>query len=199
MASRKPRTVMYRRKREHKTSYPKRLKLLLSGKKRIVVRLTNSRVIAQLVEFTPKGDKILAGVDSFALRKYGWKYSCKNIPAAYLTGFLLGRKAKDKKFKDTSVLDTGLNYPQHKGRIYAFLKGALDAGISVPHGETDLFPEEKKIEGQHVQEYGEKIKGNKDVYERQFAQYLKSNSAPENMAAAFMQVKQKITGQTKNE
>ena len=88
-------------------------------------------------------------------------------------------------------MDTGLNYPQHKGRIYAFLKGALDAGISVPHGETDLFPEEKKIEGQHVQEYGEKIKGNKDVYERQFAQYLKSNSAPENMAAAFMQVKQK--------
>ena len=44
-----------------------------------------------------------------------------------------------------------------------------------------------------------KIKGNKDAYERQFAQYLKSNSAPENMAAAFTQVKQKITGQTKNE
>ena len=159
MASRKPRTVVYRRKREQKTSYPKRLKLLLSGKKRIVVRLTNSRVIAQLVEFTPNGDKILVGVDSFALRKYGWKYSCKNIPAAYLTGFLLGRKAKDKKFKDESVLDTGFNSPQHKGRIYAFLKGALDAGISVPHGEKDLFPEDKKIQGQHVQEYGEKNQG----------------------------------------
>ena len=88
MVNRKPRTVPYRRKRENKTNYLKRLKLLLSRKGRLVVRFTNRKVVAQLVEFTPKGDKVLVATDSFALRKLGWQYSCKNLPAAYLTGFL---------------------------------------------------------------------------------------------------------------
>ena len=64
MVSRKPRTVPYRRKRENKTNYLKRLKLLISRKGRLVVRFTNKRVLAQLVEFTSKGDKVLVGVDS---------------------------------------------------------------------------------------------------------------------------------------
>ncbi|MEK6899538.1 MAG: 50S ribosomal protein L18 [Nanoarchaeota archaeon] len=133
MATQKPRTVLYRRKRELKTRYSKRLKLLLSGKKRVVVRLTNTRVIAQLVEFTPKGDKVLLGVDSSALKQFGWTYSAKSIPAAYLTGLSLGVKAKEKKINEEVVLDTGLRSPLHKGRTYAFLKGAVDAGLKVPH------------------------------------------------------------------
>lgn len=194
MATQKPRTVFYRRKREHKTSYAKRLKLLQSGKKRLVVRLTNSKIIAQVVEFTPAGDKVLVGVDSFALRKYGWNYSCKNFSAAYLTGLLLGTKMKEKKYKETVVLDTGFKSPLHKGKTYAFLKGAVDAGVSVPHSGKDLFPDEKKIQGMHVQEYAVKLKGDKNAYEKQFAQYLKSTAEPEKMAAVFAQVKQKIAG-----
>ena|SRR3989338_2782989 len=194
MASKKPRTVLYRRKREQKTSYSKRLKLLLSGKKRLVVRFTNSKVLAQIVEFTPQGDKVLVGVDSAGLKKYGWKYSCKNFPAAYLTGLLLGRKAKEKEFKEVVVLDTGFNSPLHKGKAYAFLKGVVDAGITVPHSKEDLFPDEKTIQGAQVQEYALKLKADKDAYNRQFAQYLKSATGPESLTAAFMQVKQKIIG-----
>ncbi|MBU1974265.1 MAG: 50S ribosomal protein L18, partial [Nanoarchaeota archaeon] len=55
MARRKPKQVLYRRKREGRTNYAKRLTMLIARKTRLVVRLTNQRVIAQLIEFTPQG------------------------------------------------------------------------------------------------------------------------------------------------
>ncbi len=188
MVAQKPRTVLYRRKRENKTNYLKRLKLLLSRKGRLVVRFTNKRVIAQLVEFTPKGDKVLVGVDSTTLRKHGWLYSCKNVPAAYLTGFMFGKKVAEKKYKGEMIFDTGFKSPLHRGKYYAFLKGALDAGAKVPHGGEGLFPDDKKIQGAHIQDYASKVKDNKV----QFAQYLKSNAAPQSMSSTFTQVKQKL-------
>src|SRR3989344_4741987 len=190
MVNRKPRTVMYRRKRENKTNYLKRLKLLLSRKGRLVVRFSNKRVLAQLIEFTGKGDKVLVGVDSSALRKSGWQYSCKNLPAAYLTGFLFGKKVAEKKYKGEMIFDTGFKSPLHKGKYYAFLKGVLDAGVNVPHGGKDLFPDDKKIQGVHIQDYAGKMKGAHN--KAQFAQYLKSNAAPESISSAFAQVKQKL-------
>ena len=83
MANKRPKTVLYRRKRERKTNYSKRLKLLLAKKNRLVVRFTNQHIIAQFVQFTITGDKVLVGVNSSALKKSGWKNSCKNISAAY--------------------------------------------------------------------------------------------------------------------
>ncbi len=189
MAAQKPRTVLYRRKHEGKTNYSKRLKLLFSRKGRLVVRWSNRKIIAQLVQFTPQGDKVLVSTDSLALRKYGWSYSCKNLPAAYLTGFLFGKKAAERKYKEEMVLDTGFKHPLHKGKIYAFLKGVLDAGIKVPHGGEGLFPDEERIQGKHIQDYAGKVRGDKV----RFAQYLKSNAAPENIPLIFTQVKQKIS------
>jgi large subunit ribosomal protein L18 len=111
------------------------------------------------------------------------------LPAAYLTGFMFGKKVAEKKYKGEMVFDTGFKSPLHKGKYYAFLKGALDAGVHVPHGGKDLFPDDKKIQGAHIQDYAGKAKGNKV----QFAQYLKSNAAPENMSSVFTQVKQKLS------
>ena len=108
MATKKPRTVLYRRKREKKTNYSKRLKLILSGKERVVLRFTNQKIIVQLVKFEAKGDKILLGADSFALKKWGWSYSCKNLPAAYLTGLMFGKEAL-KKGHDNVKLDIEKN------------------------------------------------------------------------------------------
>ncbi|HLD40066.1 MAG TPA: 50S ribosomal protein L18 [Candidatus Nanoarchaeia archaeon] len=192
MVNRKPRTVLYRRKRENKTNYLKRLKLLLSRKGRLVVRFTNKKIVAQLVEFTPKGDKVLVGTDSFNLRKFGWQYSCKNLPAAYLTGLLFGKKVAEKKYKGEMVFDTGFKSPLHKGKYYAFLKGALDAGATIPHSGKDLFPDDKTIQGAHIQDYAGKLKKASPGSKVQFAEYLKSNAAPESMSSAFAQVKQKI-------
>ena len=193
MASKKPKPVLYRRKRERKTRYSKRLKLLLSGKLRLVVRITNQKVIAQLVEFTPQGDKVIVGVDSFALKKLGWNYSGNNFPAAYLTGLLLGKKALEKEIKE-AILDTGFKAPLKKGKFYAFLKGVLDSGFEVPHGTEEVFPDEERISGKHIEVYATKLKENKELYERQFAKCLKSKVEPEQISVLFEKIKQKIMG-----
>ena len=139
-------TVAYRRKRERKTNYRKRVRLLLSRKPRLVVRLSNQRVLGQVIEFHPQGDKVLAGIDSSSLKKKGWVGSCQNVPAAYVTGFLLGAIAKGKNCRQ-AVFDTGTR--SGSSRLYAFLRGALDAGLEVPH-DSAIFPSSERLQGKHL-------------------------------------------------
>lgn len=140
--------ITYHRKREGKTNYKKRLRLLQSRKKRLVIRRTNKYVIAQIVEYKPSGDVVVVSSNSKALTKLNWKYSCKNLPASYLTGLMLSKKAKDKKVLE-AILDLGLQTPIKKSRIYAVLKGVVDGGISIPCSE-DIFPGEERLSGKHI-------------------------------------------------
>jgi large subunit ribosomal protein L18 len=148
MVNRKPKTVQYRRRRESKTDYGKRLRLLTSTKPRVIVRFTNNKIIAQVIEFTSKGDIVKVGISSDSLKKLGWSASTKNLPAAYLTGYLLAKNAAKAGVKE-AILDTGLKRPLHKGKIFAFLKGVIEGGLNVPHSE-DVFPNNDRIEGQHL-------------------------------------------------
>jgi large subunit ribosomal protein L18 len=141
--------VKPRRHRERKTDYHSRLKLLRSKKPRIVVRKSLRAIRVQFVEYSPQGDKILASALSHELMKeYGWKYSMSSTPAAYLTGFLAGKRAKEKGIKQ-GVLDIGLNHPTVGGILFASLKGVLDAGISCPH-DAQMLPKEERIYGAHL-------------------------------------------------
>jgi large subunit ribosomal protein L18 len=151
MTNRKPRTVAYRRKREGKTNYRKRLNLLLASVPRLVVRVTNKKIIVQLVDFKNTGDLVLVGVDSSALKKYGWDFSFKNLPAAYLVGYLAGKKAAAKDIKK-AVLDLGFKPPIKGNKIYACLKGVLDSGLTVAHS-PEVFPSEERLSGKHIQKF----------------------------------------------
>jgi len=142
--------IHFRRRREGKTNYRKRLKLLLSGKPRLVYRRTLKYIIGQIIDFDKKGDKTLVGITSKILRKYGWKFACDNTPASYLTGYLLGKMALSKGVNE-AVLDIGLYTSTKGGRMYAFAKGAIDAGLSVPCSE-EMFPSEERIKGLHINE-----------------------------------------------
>ncbi|MCC5994054.1 MAG: 50S ribosomal protein L18 [Candidatus Aenigmarchaeota archaeon] len=142
--------IHFRRRREGKTNYRKRLKLLLSGKPRLVYRKTLKYIIGQIIEFDKKGDKTLVGITSKILQKYGWKFACDNTPASYLTGYLLGKMALFKGIKE-AILDIGLYTSTKGGRMYAFAKGAIDAGLSVPCSE-EMFPSEDRIKGLHISE-----------------------------------------------
>ena len=148
MASKKPKTIPQRRKREGKTDFKKRLHLLLAKKPRLVIRTTNQSIIAQIIEFTPKGDLIKAGVSSTELKKKGWNHSLKNLPAAYLTGILIGKKALENNIKE-AILDLGFKTPIKGNKIYACLKGVIDAGLTVPHS-PEVFPTEDRISGKHI-------------------------------------------------
>lgn len=118
-----------------------------SGKPRAVVRGSHSGMTVQLIEYSVEGDRVLATATFQDLKKLGWKFPTKNIEASYLTGLLAGMRAKRSKVKE-AVLDIGLHEPIAGSRVFAALKGLLDAGLSVPHGDS-ILPLEKKLTGEH--------------------------------------------------
>ncbi len=120
MASKKAKPVLYRRKRERKTDYKRRLKLLESGIPRVVLRNSNSKLTAQIVKFDVKGDKVLVGVDSNSLKKQGWDFSKKSFPAFYLTGLNLAKVAKSKNIKGDLIFDAGLKVHLKKVKFILF-------------------------------------------------------------------------------
>jgi len=147
--------VKMRRRREGKTDYRKRLELLKSGKPRVIARKTNKRIIIQIAEYHEDGDRILLTVTSDMLKDYGWNRSFKSIPAAYLTGYLAGKKAVEWKI-GSCVLDIG-RHPAISGtRLFAALKGMVDAGLKIPHSE-EVYPDEDRLHGKHIGDDVEKL------------------------------------------
>ena len=140
--------VPFRRKREGRTNYKKRLALLKSGKLRLVVRNSLKNVWIQIVEYHDDGDKVLMTVHSRELKKYGWTGYLKNLPAAYLTGLLCGLKAK-KQGLNGLVLDAGLKRLVKGNITYGALKGVVDSGLDIAHGEG-IFPSDERIQGKHI-------------------------------------------------
>ena len=140
--ARGPKHVVYfRRRREGKTDYAKRLALVKSRETRMVVRKTNSAVIVQFVNFTPEGDKTVVTVNSNKLTKlFAWP-SKRNIYTAYLTGLYAGKEAKKKNISKF-VLDIGLQRPTKGNVLFAALKGAIDAGLSTAYNE-EMVPAAK--------------------------------------------------------
>ncbi len=161
----------FKRRAAGKTDYHKRLTLLKSKKPRLVVRKSLRYITAHLSQFDLKGDVTMVSATSRELKKLGWKFSCDSTPAAYLVGLLVGKKAKAKKVGE-AILDSGL-YPSTKGsRIYAVVKGAVDAGLDIPVSE-DTLPADDRVSGEHLAKFNDRFE-----------------SLPEN----FKAVKQKILG-----
>ncbi|MEE9564221.1 MAG: 50S ribosomal protein L18 [Candidatus Hydrothermarchaeaceae archaeon] len=178
--------VAPRRRRERKTDYKKRLKLLLSGKPRVIIRRTSRHTIVQIIDYDPEGDKVIASAHSNELKTYNWKGSTSNTSAAYLTGLLCGTKARKKGTKD-AVLDTGLSLGSSK--VFAALKGVLDSGLEIPYKDK-ILPNEKRIRGEHVASYAESIKDKK----KRFSKYIEKGLDPTELPKHFDAVVSKVKG-----
>lgn len=135
------------RRKDQKTDYEQRLQLIKSDKPRAVVRTSNNHTRVHISEYNPDGDENSAQTISKDLEDYGWEHHTGNLPAAYLTGFLAGKRADT----DEAVLDIGLRKDAREGRIFAAVKGMRDAGVEVPVGEEAL-PEESRMRGAHIEE-----------------------------------------------
>jgi len=184
------RTIRFRRKRERRTDYKKRLKYLLSGKPRAVVRKGSRDIIVQIIEYAPGGDLTRVLINSRVLAKYGWKYSYNSIPSAYLSGLLAGKTAMQKDIKEL-IVDFGLQNVVRGAKLFAALKGMVDSGVKIAVDEA-VFPSEERVSGVHIAQYADKIKSDKNAYGKQFSAYLKNGSDPEKIADAFKTVKDKI-------
>ncbi|MBI4416524.1 MAG: 50S ribosomal protein L18 [Euryarchaeota archaeon] len=144
------RKVPFRRRREGRTDYRRRLRLLRSGVPRAVVRKSLNQMQVQIVVYEESGDRVAASAVSRELRELGWTAGTGNLPAAYLTGLLAGRRAAAKGVRK-AVLDLGPQNPAPGGRLFAAASGLAAAGIELPHGE-DVFPPEDRVQGKHLGE-----------------------------------------------
>ena len=141
--------VHFRRRREGKTDYRVRLRLLRSGMARAVVRFSSRRVLVSIVQYDPTGDRVVAAAESAELGRLGFPAaSLASTPAAYLTAYLAGLRSKSAG-AESVVLDTGIRHPTEGGRLSAALKGLLDSGLEVPHGEGG-FPSADRLNGTHL-------------------------------------------------
>jgi len=152
--------VQERRRREGKTNFTKRRRLLEGRKPRIVIRKTNRYIILQYVESKQAQDAIKKSVISKELIEYGWpkekEGSLKSLGAAYLTGLLFGKKIKGMK---NAILDTGLIRSTKGSKIYAAAKGIIDSGFALPCGK-EVFPEEARISHENIKSFFHKVKEN---------------------------------------
>jgi len=132
--------VKYRRRREGKTDYRARRRLILqdknkynSPKYRLVVRFTNKDVIAQIIYSKIVGDFVLAAAYSHELPKYGITLGLTNWAAAYATGLLLARRVLkklhlDHKYHGSKV--TGEDFNVEEGEGAKPFKAILDVGLA---------------------------------------------------------------------
>jgi len=157
----------YRRRREGKTDYHARRKMVKQDKNkyntpkyRLVVRITNKRVITQVCYSTIMGDRVISQAQSTELAKFDIPSGYTNYAACYATGLLAARRClqavgmdKDIEGKEELdgeefhvedehtgekrpfrvILDVGLSRTISGQRCFAVLKGAVDGGLHIPH------------------------------------------------------------------
>jgi large subunit ribosomal protein L5e len=90
----------YRRRREGKTDYHARRKMVVQDKNkynepkyRLICRITNKKIICQIAYATIQGDRMLCQATSTELTKYGLPVGHTNYSACYATGLLVARRA----------------------------------------------------------------------------------------------------------
>lgn len=115
--------VKFKRRREGKTDYYARKRLIIQEKNkyntpkyRLVVRFSNRDITTQIVYARIQGDVVLSAAYAHELPRYGIKVGLTNYASAYATGLLLARRLL-KKLK----LD----------KIYAGIKEANGAEFNV--------------------------------------------------------------------
>jgi len=164
--------VKFRRRREGKTDYHARKKLVIQAKNkyntpknRLIVRISNTDVTAQIAYARIEGDIVISAAYAHELPRYGIPVGLTNFAACYSTGLLLARrtlatfKLADKYEGQTEVdgefysvennetgpgafrahLDVGLARTTTGSKVFAVMKGVADGGIEVPHSEK-RFP-----------------------------------------------------------
>jgi large subunit ribosomal protein L18 len=184
--------VPKRRRREGKTNYYRRYIYVLSRATRLVVRKSNRYITLQIIRPTPIGDITLASINTSELiKRFGWKGGSKNISAAYLAGLLLGIKARLMGV-EKAVLDIGLHTPSKGAKVFAAVKGAIDAGLKVPVDE-DMIPSWDRIRGADIARYAEELfSKDPERFKRQFSEILSRRLDPRRAVEHFEEVFSKI-------
>lgn len=134
--------VKYKRRRQGKTDYQARKRLVVQDKNkyntpkyRLIVRFTNKDVICQIAYARIQGDVVVNSAYSHELPRYGLKVGLTNYAAAYATGLLLARRhlkklGLDGTYKGVEQADGEMFEVEKEGDGPAPFKCFLDVGLA---------------------------------------------------------------------
>jgi len=143
--------VKFRRRREGKTDYYARRRLICqdknkynSPKYRLVVRFSNTDITCQVVYATLEGDWVLASAYAKELKHYGVVHGFTNYAAAYATGLLVARRALkalnlDEQYVGIEEEKVGEMYEVEEGDGPSPFFVLLDVGLSRTTTGARLF------------------------------------------------------------
>merc|ERR1712134_89062 len=134
--------VKYKRRREGKTDYYARKRLVTQDKNkfatpkyRFVVRFTNKDIICQVVSSKIKGDVCHTAAYASELKRYGLEVGLTNYSAAYCVGLLCARRLLKKYNLDDKFEGT----PEVTAEFEdAFVHGNDEDGPSAFHALLDV-------------------------------------------------------------
>lgn len=130
-----------RRRREGKTDYQARRRLVFQDKNkydtkkyRFAVRRTNRRIICSIIFATLKGDRTMTSADSQELRRFGITAGLTSYSAAYATGLLCARRLLKEKKMDTmfvgqTKIDGALYSVKNENTERRAFQANLDVGL----------------------------------------------------------------------
>ncbi|XP_022728331.1 60S ribosomal protein L5-like isoform X2 [Durio zibethinus] len=132
--------VKFKRRREGKTDYRARTRLINQDKNkyntpkyRLVARFTNKDIVAQIIHASISGDMVLAAAYSHELPCYGLEVGLTNYAAAYCVGLLLARRTlKQLEMDDEyegNVEATGEDFTVEPAESRRPFRALLDVGL----------------------------------------------------------------------
>lgn len=180
---------IFRRRREGKTDYASRKKIVLGKIPFVAPRISNKNISVQIIRPTIQGDRVLVSAHARELSKMGWKGSLKATPACYLVGLLAGLRAP-KSEVTKAVLYLGIKPYVKNSRIAAMVKGLRDGGLNITADET-TFPGDERISGVHISNWAEKILETK-IRRPIFSKEFKKGFAPSQLQSHFSDIRNNL-------
>ncbi|MFQ5951280.1 MAG: 50S ribosomal protein L18 [Candidatus Geothermarchaeales archaeon] len=180
-----------RRRRESRTDYAARKKLLLSGQSMLVTRKTSKYVYASICLPSGKGDVTLASACSKELSDAFDLVSLRNLPSAYLTGLLAGRRARERNLK-TAVVCLGPAWSPNASIPFAVAQGCVDAGLKIPvGGQAEV--DQDRLRGQHIAQFSKKLRETgEERFSEVFSRYARLGVDPQTLPETVDSIKLRI-------
>ncbi|PKI69792.1 hypothetical protein CRG98_009667 [Punica granatum] len=180
--------VKFKRRREGKTDYRARIRLINQDKNkyntpkyRLVVRFSNKDIVAQIVSATIAGDVVLAAAHAHELPRYGLEVGLTNYAAAYCTGLLLARRVLKMLEMDSeyegNVEATGEDYSVEPAGERRPFRALLDVGLIRTTTGNRVFGALKTL-----------MEDEPEKYQSHFSEYIKRGIEADNIEAMYKKV-----------
>jgi len=204
--------VKFRRRREGKTDFFARKRLVIQDKNkyntpkyRMIVRFSNKDICCQIAYARLEGDIIVCAAYAHELPAFGVKVGLTNYAAAYCTGLLLARRVL-QKFNLDGTYEGNTNVDGNHFCVEdvddgpGAFRACLDVGLARTSTGAKIFGagydaegsslnadvHRKHIMGIHVADYMKNLMDeDEEAYKRQFSRYIKLGITPDSIEGVY--------------